>query len=448
MTKRGCGLVLVRARRYGFLPLPGTAAGSPPRCANRSAPPAMSLPDLRAPGTSEIDPAAGTVNGHRTRLVPRRAQRHQRPARRRAGRALRTTLICVVLVSLAVAGTGTAVSWLERTERERSAHESAQTAATRFLDDYVAQDGRVVRYDQGGDTVSEGQAYAMLAAVVIGDEERFRRVWAWARANLQQEQAPLMAWLWQDGKIQDQQAASDADVDAAHALLLAAERFGDPGLRTEALTIGRAVLDQQTAVVGDEIVLAAGPWATTAPVTVNPSYFAPRAFSALAAASGDPRWARLTTSSQRIMADLTENGQRLPPDWARIDADGTAVAIPGPSGAEEPGFGFDAARAPLRYAMDCDVDGRELAASMGNLLGDGGTVTHELDGTPRERYEHAAGFTARAAVATAAGSPERAEELLQAAEELERSQPTYYGSALVALTRGMVTSDTLGACAD
>ncbi len=400
---------------------------------------------------NEVGPAANTANGRQADPVPQRAQRHRRPNRRRPGRALRrlrTTLICVVLVSLAVAGTGTAVSWLEKTQRERSARENAQTAAAQFLDDYVAQDGRVIRHDQGGDTVSEGQAYAMLAAVVIGDEERFRRVWAWARANLQQEQAPLMAWLWQDGQIKDQQAASDADVDAAHALLLAAERFADPGLRTEALTIGKAVLEQQTAVVGDEIVLAAGPWATAVPVTVNPSYFAPRAFSALAAASGDPQWTRLATSSQRIMADLTENGQRLPPDWARIDPDGTAVAIPGPAGVEEPGFGFDAARAPLRYAMDCDVAGRELAASMGDLLGDGGTVTHKLDGTPREAYEHAAGFTARAAVAAAAGSPDRAEELLQAAEELERSRPTYYGSALVALTRGMVTSDVLGTCAD
>ena len=43
-------------------------------------------------------------------------------------------------------------------------------ATERFLDAYVDPDGRVVRRDQGGDTVSEGQAYALLLATAVGDE--------------------------------------------------------------------------------------------------------------------------------------------------------------------------------------------------------------------------------------------------------------------------------------
>ena len=34
--------------------------------------------------------------------------------------------------------------------------------AGQFLDEYVEPDGRVVRRDEGGDVVSEGQAYGML----------------------------------------------------------------------------------------------------------------------------------------------------------------------------------------------------------------------------------------------------------------------------------------------
>ena len=40
-------------------------------------------------------------------------------------------------------------------------------AADRFLAGYVTGDGRVIRRDQGGDIVSEGQAYGMLIAEVV-----------------------------------------------------------------------------------------------------------------------------------------------------------------------------------------------------------------------------------------------------------------------------------------
>ena len=35
-------------------------------------------------------------------------------------------------------------------------------------------------------------------------------------------------------------------------------------------------------------MLTAGPWADSAPMTVDPSYFSPATFEALRAASGDP----------------------------------------------------------------------------------------------------------------------------------------------------------------
>src|SRR6266571_1756749 len=47
--------------------------------------------------------------------------------------------------------------------------ERARSSAQAFLDGYIDPDGRVVRRDQGGDTVSEGQSYAMLTAVALGD---------------------------------------------------------------------------------------------------------------------------------------------------------------------------------------------------------------------------------------------------------------------------------------
>ena len=56
---------------------------------------------------------------------------------------------------------------------------TAERAGRAFLAAYVDPDGRVVRRDQDGDTVSEGQAYAMLVAVAIDDRAAFRSVWSW-----------------------------------------------------------------------------------------------------------------------------------------------------------------------------------------------------------------------------------------------------------------------------
>ncbi len=51
-----------------------------------------------------------------------------------------------------------------------------------------------------------------------------------------------------------------------------------------------------------------------------------------------------------------------------------------------------------------------------------------------------------AGAARAAGDRRTTRELLDRAEKLDNEFPTYYGSALVALGRLMLTTDRLGAC--
>ena len=53
-----------------------------------------------------------------------------------------------------------------------------------------------MRIDQGGDTVSEGQAYGMLLAAAIGDSQRFDAIWEWTQDNLRRPDG-LFAFLWQ-----------------------------------------------------------------------------------------------------------------------------------------------------------------------------------------------------------------------------------------------------------
>ncbi len=94
-----------------------------------------------------------------------------------------------------------------------------QRAAARFLAAYARPDGQVVRPDQGGDTVSEGQAHGMLLAEVAADHAAFRRIWQWTRSHLQLSNG-LFAWHADAaGKVVSQQPASDADLLIAWALL-------------------------------------------------------------------------------------------------------------------------------------------------------------------------------------------------------------------------------------
>src|SRR5436190_19354649 len=99
---------------------------------------------------------------------------------------------------------------------------ATSTSAIRsFFDRYVDPDGRVVRHDQGGDTVSEGQSYALLLAAISDDRAHFDRVWTWTTAHLERDDG-LLSWRYADGAVVDQMSATDADVQAAWALTLAA----------------------------------------------------------------------------------------------------------------------------------------------------------------------------------------------------------------------------------
>jgi endoglucanase len=320
---------------------------------------------------------------------------------------------------------------------------SARAAAERFLDRYV-EGGRVVRRDQGGDTVSEGQAYALLLAVAAGDKRRFGAVWRWTRANLQRPDG-LLSWRWAGGQVIDREAASDADLDAARALLLAARRFREPGYRAAAVRIGRGVLAGETEKVGRHLALLPGPWARGRG-TINPSYFSPRAFAALAAATEDPRWRRLAASSRRYAGRLTERPPHLVPDWAKVAAWGVAPAGP-PDRQDPPVHGFDAARFPIRHAESCERADRRLAARPRPVLRRQPAIAvRDLAGRALEPTEHPVALVAAAATARAAGDRRAAAQLLDRAEALDERSPTYYGAAWVALGRAMLTTDLLGGC--
>jgi endoglucanase len=240
--------------------------------------------------------------------------------------------VVVLLAGAAVALATTLGGSRDGNGRAAADEAAARAAADRFLHRYVDADGRVVRRDQGGDTVSEGQAYAMLLAAATRDRRRFATVWTWTRRHLQRDDG-LLASRWAGGAVADHGAATDADLDAARALLLAAQRFDRAAYRRAALRIGRGILDNETATVGDRLVLVAGPWAREGRI-VDPSYHSPRALAALGRAGHDRRWARLARSGREIAAALQAHRSGLAPDWAvATPAGASPIGTPDDAGA-------------------------------------------------------------------------------------------------------------------
>jgi endoglucanase len=344
----------------------------------------------------------------------------------------------------------------------------AYDAGRRFLQTYVARDGRVVRHDEGGDTVSEGQAYGMLIAVALDDEDTFRRIWWWTRTHLQRGDG-LLSHRWAEGSVSDPQPAADADLDTAHALMLAAERFDDPVLSDDAQRIARGILAEETARVrtaasdaeangaqttaDDALVLVAGPWAhpragRTRQLIVNPSYFSQPAFAALEAATTNHAWTMLDRSSYDLLRALTEDGS-LPPDWAAAETSGRIRPIGAPNAPKtRPLHGLDAARVTVRAAMSCKPAWRQLAASAAQIYppADDLPLRLTLDGRPASDDRHPLMLIASAAAAHAAGdTPASTTQLLDDAEQLERRHPSYYGAAWVALGRLWLDA-TVGPC--
>jgi endo-1,4-beta-D-glucanase Y len=345
---------------------------------------------------------------------------------------------------------------------------AAVAAGQRFLDGWVV-DGRVVRHDQGGDTVSEGQAYAMTVAVGLGDEDTFRELWQWTQAELQRPDG-LFAWRWQDGAVTDRSPASDADLMIAGALSLAARRFDDRSLSEAAGVVADALLAHSTTEVAGARILVAGPWAVQTG-TINPSYLVTPVMSQLWWDAGWERdsgweWSRIAASSRHVLTALTVDTPHLPPDWAEVLAgrvppaggapdwtvtpSATPSATLSVSGGGTPVYGWEAVRIPVQMAADCAPSGRAIAARMWPFFLSRDVVVsavYALDGSVVDSSEHAVSLVGAAGAAWAAGEHQSSRVLLEQAETWHVGRPTYYGAAWLALARMWLTTDLLGGCA-
>jgi endoglucanase len=256
-------------------------------------------------------------------------------------------------VALAAAVTLAASCW----PRDDDALLTASWATFRRA--FITDEGRVVRPEHGGDTVSEGQAYALLRAAWMNDRPTFDRVWQWTRSHLQrrgQRWPALLAWTWSPGSgVTDWNVASDADADVALALLVAAGKWSSPdeSYRIAALAMLTDLVEHSAAVdEGGMKVFLPGAWAdqraVDGVVLLNPSYFAPASFRAFHQATGDRRWLELADSSYAVLQAVCRARPALPPDWVRW----SSIEQWEPDAGARGRAGWDAVRVPWRIATD------------------------------------------------------------------------------------------------
>lgn len=241
--------------------------------------------------------------------------------------------------------------------------QSWQAYRQRFIQD----DGRVIDREAGDRSTSEGQAYAMLRAVLMDDQTTFDRVLNWGENNLQRKvsgQSGDRLWAWKWGKTDqgqwgtiDPNFASDGDLDAITALILASRRWNRP----EYLDLARLKLQDLWALavlIGKNqtpyFLPGAQEFFQPQPdrVYLNPSYLAPYAFRLFAQVDAAHNWLALVDSSYQVLNESAKiSAAGLPSDWVVLDISSGAFQ-PSENAKLNSIYGFDAYRVWWRVALD------------------------------------------------------------------------------------------------
>lgn len=240
-----------------------------------------------------------------------------------------------------------------------------------YRQQFIQEDGRVIDYQASDRSTSEGQAYAMLRAVLINDQTTFDLTLNWAEENLHRLDAngeptdQLWVWLW--GKDQkgnwgaiDKNFASDADIDAITALILASRRWNRPDYLDLALIKLRDLWEKSTIIgIDSKRYLLPGPKEAfvsgKSTLYLNPSYLAPYAFRIFAQVDSERDWLSLVESSYQVLEKSSQvSAVGLPSDWIALDTKtGKFAPIPKTSKLESV-YSFDAYRVWWRVAWDAE----------------------------------------------------------------------------------------------
>lgn len=226
---------------------------------------------------------------------------------------------------------------------------------TYYKSTFISKDGRVIDFEKKSITTSEGQSYAMLRAVMIGDKQTFKSVYSWTKTNLKRTDDNLFAWLWgeKDGKYGqlDPNSATDADIDIAFSLILASKKWKNPCYLEDAKKIIGDIWQYETVLANGKRILSAGYLQSQKEIIdVNPSYFAPYVFRVFAKYD-DNDWNKLINDNYELLKSvINSTTTKLPPDWLTVNKTNGEFTIDKQSAKSD--FSYDASRTFMRVYLD------------------------------------------------------------------------------------------------
>jgi endoglucanase len=193
-----------------------------------------------------------------------------------------------------------------------------------FSSVHIQDDGRVIDYGAEGVSTSEGQAYALFFALVVGDKTRFDRILKWTIDNLAKGDLPkqLPAWKWGksssgEWKTLDENSASDADIWIAYSLLQAANQWKDKSYLNYGMAMLHNIAKQEVVnLPGAGNMLLPAPYGFSIDPTkwrLNPSYIPLQLMRYFAKVDSKGPWKAIGLNTVKMIAAVSRNG--LVPDW-------------------------------------------------------------------------------------------------------------------------------------
>jgi endoglucanase len=321
-----------------------------------------------------------------------------------------------------------------------SAAQAVRTAYDYFIQQFVRQVSpgvvKVIRPTNSGDTVSEGIAYGMLAAVYMNDRALLDGLWAYAKAHF--DSFGLMHWrLNADNTIASDGmgSASDADEDMAWALIMASAQWQSGQYLDDAK---RVITAMSTHNIGaDGMLLPGDGWGATD--RTFPDYFSPAYFRVFATVSNNPNWSgAIINKNYEILAAVSGMYGLVPDSTTR-----TYVHMGE--------YGYDACRTPWRIAMDWCFNGEPRAKAYLDKIGPffNGQLPvsnfgdrYSLTGTKTSNFGNMA-FVGTAGVAGMAGWPNLMNEAFTYGATGTGGNAQYYQQALRLITMLMMSGNFL-----
>lgn len=210
-----------------------------------------------------------------------------------------------------------------------------------------------VKFDNSWETVSEGIGYGMLLSVYMADKTLFDGLWLYYKDNVNGNK--VMNWKINgcSGTI-GQNGASDAELDAAIALIVADYQWGSTGninYKSDATALISAIKNYE--IEANTFVLKPGDQFGGSQIT-NPSYFSPAYYRVFGVFTNDAVfWNNVAAKSYTIINNnLIQNNAvgGLVSDWC--EASGAYSSQAGGYNNGGKTYTYDAARTPWRIAVD------------------------------------------------------------------------------------------------